>query len=496
MTFTDGRPVWRVVHVAATTMMLTLAVILFVNSQWFLGSALAFGAVFLLLARMPLFRLAVTREPDAILCRYVPWYEPAPYLATSMLLVFGIFGVVAGFRPDFGPMMGILGVASLVMLPVGVAKFWRGYRRCWLRITPATLTVPDPDRSYTEVTIARQQVVSIAPVTENVGFGSTTLVPTDITFRDGDGRTGREHTVRVGPAPADDTVWLTVLPGSLLVALQDWVRAEPGDPGLLDRVEAQLRSREGTTDPRRLATLPAVGPAAGKEVAPAATDSPVAPVQPAGSLDAPRRVRRWFSRGPLSLLVVASALGAGYPLYRHIQRDAAPAPQTAEHPACPVAGARVVRLPTKSGAEPTIELPLAPGWVTQDIDDPQLAGEDSLRGYLNDPAITEDDYPFLRVMLQTSPATGEATVKDLLATSGKIFPTVTPCGQTLYRLDTAGYNPDGKGEQTGTTVFSIVNGKDGSSWIAAAIVKTRNPDNPGYIAQRDALVAGFHAGFP
>ena len=50
-------------------MILLLATVLFAIGECFGGGVMAFLGVFLLLARAPLFRLAVTREPDAILCR-------------------------------------------------------------------------------------------------------------------------------------------------------------------------------------------------------------------------------------------------------------------------------------------------------------------------------------------------------------------------------------------------------------------------------------------
>ncbi len=487
MAFTDGNPLWRFFYIGGTAMLLGLGTFGFVIGDWFLGGVLAFIGVFLVLARSPLFRLAVTREPDAILCRYVPWYEPGPYVGTLLVLGLGGAGVIAGFRPDFGPVIGVVGAFMLLMLPLGVAKFWRGYRRCRLRITPAALIVPDPARGYAELTIPRRCVLSIAPVKESVGFGSTELVLSEITYSDGAARA-----LRVGPGPADNTVWLTVLPTNLLAALQDWRTADSADPGLLDRLEAVLRSRE--------AAVVAVDHPAAVGVGSGAAGAQVP--QLAGSPAAPRRKRR-FSGGPLALLLAVSALGAAYPIYRHAHRDVRPehsvssvAP-TVERPACPVAGAAVVALPTKSASEPTIEVPLASGWVTRDIKDRDFG--DAQRGYVDNPSIEGND-SFMDVTLLPSTATGEDAAKKLLTELRATFPAVTSstdtvCGQTLYRFDATGYNPDGKGARSSTTVFSIVSGKDGSRWTAAAFLNTRHPDDPAYIAQRDALVKGFHVGF-
>lgn len=65
-----------------------------------------------------------------------------------------------------------------------------------------------------------------------------------------------------------------------------------------------------------------------------------------------------------------------------------------------------------------------------------------------------------------------------------------------HRADTSGYNPDGKGPLSGTSVLTVAEGDNGVRWVAIASIKTKNPDNPAYTAQRDALVKGFHAGFP
>ena len=158
-----------------------------------------------------------------------------------LLLAAGLFAIGECFG---GGVMSFLGVFLLLVPPFGVAKFRRGYRRCRLCVTPAALMVPDPARGYAELTIPGQCVLSITPRTESVGFGSTDLALAQITYSDGGTRT-----LSVGPAPADDTVWLTVVPANLFAALQEWVRADAGDPGLLDRLDATLRSP--TTPPCR-----------------------------------------------------------------------------------------------------------------------------------------------------------------------------------------------------------------------------------------------------
>jgi hypothetical protein len=65
------------------------------------------------------------------------------------------------------------------------------------------------------------------------------------------------------------------------------------------------------------------------------------------------------------------------------------------------------------------------------------------------------------------------------------------CGNTVYQSDFAGVRaPDGN-IQTGSWFITTVEAADGGLWLATATLQTRNPENPDYIAERDALQAGF-----
>ena len=44
--------------------------------------------------------------------------------------------------------------------------------------------------------------------------------------------------------------------------------------------------------------------------------------------------------------------------------------------------------------------------------------------------------------------------------------------------------------------LTVIDGKDDTRWIAFANIATTQPDDPAYIAQRDALVKGLHASAP
>ena len=238
-----ARPRWvRIVSNAIAVIMLALTVVMVAVGDWFLAVVGAVIAVLLLLGNSPLFKVAINREPDAIACRYVPWYEPGPYLSAGAGTVLGLWCVAAAFRPGFGGMFGVFGAAILVLIPIIVMKFLRGYRRCSLRIAPGALSVPDPGRDYVMTEIPRERIQSIAPAGEAAGFGSSTYRVTDITYGAVDSGSAA-RTVRVGQAPAEDTVWLTLDPSNLRPALHAWKDGDPDDPGLMDRVEAILRGQ-------------------------------------------------------------------------------------------------------------------------------------------------------------------------------------------------------------------------------------------------------------
>jgi hypothetical protein len=236
-----ARPRWvRIGSNAIAVVMLALTVVMVALGDWFLAGVGAVIAVLLFLGNFPLFKAAINREPDAIVCRYVPWYEPGPYLSAGAGSILGLWAVAAAFRPGFGGMFGVLGAIILALIPIIVMKFLRGYRRCSLRITPGGLRVPDPGRDYVMTEIPRERIQSIAPAGEIVGFGSSTLNLTDITYGAGD-YSSAVRTVRVGQAPAQDTVLLTVNPFHLRAGLQVWKDGDADDPQLLDRVESVLR---------------------------------------------------------------------------------------------------------------------------------------------------------------------------------------------------------------------------------------------------------------
>jgi len=199
----------------------------------------AAGAVILLGHRI--FKPAITRESGAVVCHYVPWQETGAFVALIIVPLIGIGAIAVAFESN-SPGFGWAGVFLLAITPLSLFAFLRARRRCLLRIAPNALSVPRPDNGWTVTDIPRAAVQSITTSAATVGLG-TKLPQAEIRYAAGGTGRGGAGTVRVGPAPSRDTVWLTIEPDNLLTALQVWKDGDPNDPGLMDRVEAILRGQ-------------------------------------------------------------------------------------------------------------------------------------------------------------------------------------------------------------------------------------------------------------
>jgi hypothetical protein len=251
-----------------------------------------------------------------------------------------------------------------------------------------------------------------------------------------------------------------------------------------------------------------LAPSAGVPVAPAGA-APAIPPPPAARPSSWRWV--WWAVVGIAALAAAAAT----PLLHSTQRSAAP-PSAVAGPSpavagpsptptgCPAAGGGAgSALPKKSGAEPTIYLPLAPGWIDLPATTPpDPADAATARAYFENTALRDNGFtPYVRVDLtSTTDRESAREMADRLADKLRLSTTVTTsvatvCGSTVYRTDTTPAPGDPAG-QTGTTLFTVVEGADGVRWVAIATTKTQDPDNPDYRAQRDALVNGFHASLP
>jgi hypothetical protein len=463
-----------------------------------------------------LYRPAVTRTADGLTCRYNLLREGPLYLL--LVVVPGI--AIAGIA-NKSTLLRLGGYSLLVLMPIGLFVYVLAWRRGRLRIAPAALTVPLPDRRWALAEIPRERILSITAGTGRQSNGETGPV-TQVAYLPPDG--SPPATVLLGPSNSKKAVWLTVNQTDLVAGLQMWQNGHPRDPALLDRVEAVLRgTAAGGGPPADLyptapvvpqeGALPAANPSVpgppgpGGFPAPGAGPATVAPgyPPPPAAQPSPWRWLRFAAIG------VAALIGASYPTYHSTHRAADPdlsvtnAPQAADQAGCRRTGAVEVVLTKKSESEPTVFLPLAAGWTDlPNTASPDQAGASSVRAYFANEAIREDGFtPFIKVDLTSTTDTDPASAiaDELYAKAGAMMTVSdrsvgTVCGASVYRADISGYNADGKGPQSGFTVFTVVDGTNGTRWIAIASIKTTNPNSPAYTAQRDALIAGFHAAFP
>lgn len=212
------------------------------RAPWSLGVAIAIGAVVIMFGDRRVFRPAIARESDAIVCRYVPWNETGPYIALGAVPLLGLCGIDLGFRSGFSAVFGWAGLFLLAVIPLSLLAFIRASRRCMLQVRPTALSVPLPGNGYTMTDISRQRVRSVTHRTAKVGLGTDLLV-TEISCGATESERGADQVVRLGPAPVKDTVWLTIDPGNLLEGLEVWKGGDPDDPRLMDRIESIFRGQ-------------------------------------------------------------------------------------------------------------------------------------------------------------------------------------------------------------------------------------------------------------
>lgn len=441
------------------------------RNWYFIAAAAVFGVVLIVVGSGRIYRPAVTRTADNIECRYAPWHEATFYLALIGMPLLGYMMIVGGAMSGRGSpsLWRIVGILVMVATPIPVFVFALQRRRSLVRITPLTLTVPVRAHRHVLTEIPRDRIQSIT-LTAGQLSNSANAPVTQITYQD----QGSQQIVLFGPTGAKKTTWLTVEQADLLAALQSWKRSDRNDPALMDRTESILRGSASANT---------------------------------GSMSLPALYgRRWLIIAATGVLLVAAV---AYSIYRDVHTKAHPeqaissASGSAET-GCAADGARTVTLSKRNAAEPSIYLPLTAGWaISDENNNPDLAADPDLRAYVSSAADHEDFTPYIQIDLTDAATTdsGDA-IADELFTKASALMTVTNrsaatvCGSTVYRADTSGYNPDGNGPRSGTTLFTIVDGKGSERWIAILSIKTKDPDNPSYVVERDALVKGFHAGFP
>ena len=219
---------------------------------------------------------------------------------------------------------------------------------------------------------------------------------------------------------------------------------------------------------------------------------------------------RWRSRWVRIGAIAAVAAGVtGYDIYRDvhdgsdrtvISHSADPADTT-----CPVPGAQTIIMGKNSADEPTIHIPVRPGW--DDIDfrnDPKIDKKvdvSYLRGTIANTGLREHKYtPSVEVILEGGADTGDSVPTILATVFGPLEQTVgtvrksteTICGETVYRADYGGLKVDDTTSESGTLLVTVTDAHHGGRWVVGVKLATADPDNSEYIAERDALLRGFY----
>ena len=214
---------------------------LLIGASWYLSLGIAVAGGFILLGGRRIFRAAVTRSGDEVVCRYIPWYEGNAYSGAVLLPLMGIVAVGAGFAPGNPAWLRFAGFTLLAVFPVALWGLITMWRKCLLRITPTGLTVRLAEGPSGLIDISREQVVSIEPNRAPAPVVGESL-QAEIAYRTAD--SGHETTkVLLG-------FRLTVEPTNLVDALIVWRNGGHDDPRqLMDQIEQILDGRSTTVSP-------------------------------------------------------------------------------------------------------------------------------------------------------------------------------------------------------------------------------------------------------
>ncbi|WP_232000771.1 hypothetical protein [Mycobacterium kyorinense] len=211
---------------------------LLIGSPWYLCLGIAATALVIILGRRRIFRPAVNRTTNEIVCRYIPWFEGNAYVLNVLLPLLGVASIAAGSAPGNPGWLRITGIVLLAVTPLFTYSAVRMWWRCLLCITPSALAVrlAGPKDELTE--IPRTRVDSIKPkMVPNAVSGAQSL-QVEIAYLPAELSSETPRTVVVG-------LQLSVQPNNLLDALVAWKDAANDDSTkLLDRIERILRGRE------------------------------------------------------------------------------------------------------------------------------------------------------------------------------------------------------------------------------------------------------------
>lgn len=212
---------------------------------------------------------------------------------------------------------------------------------------------------------------------------------------------------------------------------------------------------------------------------------------------APNRGKAVAAAALAGALVLA---GVGFVAYRHLQsRDSA---------YCSVAGARVATMNKKLDGEPSVSIPLTDGWeqiTPEDFQKAESAGlaRDVRAGFFNDGIRENDVTPDIVVTVKTTSDLSntpdeihELSIRDIAKKATITNQSQsTVCGNTMYRIDSIRRGSPGE-HPMHHMYLSVITQQNDTRWGVNLAIKTTNPDNPKYLAERDALLKGFRVELP
>lgn len=215
-----------------------VAVLAFLKGiQWYWAVLCLCGAGFGVVGKRRILRAGVTRTPEVIVCRYVPWYEASAYLLNFVLPLMGIASLCAGYAPGNPVWLRFGGIILLGATLLMLYATYRMWRRCSLRFTPSTLTIRVADPRIRPGELPRERVEAITPKWIANSVSGVKALQVEIAYRPEHSTTEKAETVMLG-------LQLTVEPINLYGALVAWKDGAAADPNqLLDRIEGLLRGR-------------------------------------------------------------------------------------------------------------------------------------------------------------------------------------------------------------------------------------------------------------
>lgn len=214
-------------------------VTMLVGAPWYVTLGIAVtGCIILLGTQRRTVHPGVSRTTDAVICRYLPWYESNAYFTNVLLPLLGIAVVAAGYAPENPAWLRYGGIALLSISALLMAVTVFIWRRSLLCITARLLTVRIAERGSAPTSLRREQIQSIElKDIHNVGAG-TDSAQVEIVYCTVD-------TDRSTPKTMLISRYLSVAPLNLAEALTVWNNNTATDEHeLLDRIEQSMRGNQ------------------------------------------------------------------------------------------------------------------------------------------------------------------------------------------------------------------------------------------------------------